>query len=187
MTGEDDRDSCLVLRLRVTLYGASHWPSEVNTQLNSLAAYRYLNVEDGVATAQLLKPRASAHYTVIFNTLVMMLTCNLFNQRRPSSKVSKTQEELFSLSVDIVVAVGLGAQVLVVNYGGHVFGCVALSPTQWAYTAAAGVGIVPWQRLLELAWVTQVEGGGILGELTVMGGIAPHWGSENNQRPFGTL
>ncbi|KAI1287074.1 Plasma membrane calcium-transporting ATPase 3 [Halotydeus destructor] len=88
------------------------------------------------------------HFTIIFNTFVMMTLFNEINSRKIHGE-RNIFEGLFTnpifYSIIIITAV---SQVLIVQYGGMAFSTKALTLDQWLWCVFFGLGVLVWGQLV---------------------------------------
>ncbi|OQR88492.1 P-type ATPase (P-ATPase) Superfamily [Thraustotheca clavata] len=90
----------------------------------------------------------SVHYTMIFNTFVFLQLFNEINARRIHDELN-VFEGFFTNKLYIgIQVIQVVLQVLIVQLGGLVFKCTALSGEQWAYCLVIGAFSLPVGLLL---------------------------------------
>lgn len=88
------------------------------------------------------------HYTVIFNTFVLMQIFNELNSRKLYGEYN-TLSGIQNNAWFIVIVVGtLAAQTLIVQAGGIALSVSPLNGTQWAWCLLFGVLSLPWQYVI---------------------------------------
>ncbi|KAL3852970.1 hypothetical protein ACJMK2_016573 [Sinanodonta woodiana] len=105
-----------------------------------------LGIEDGRGRS--LHSAPTQHFTVIFNTFVMMTLCNEINARKIHG-----QRNIFAglhrNPVFIGIWIGtLIAQVIIVQFGGRAFSTIGLTLEQWFWCLFFGVGVLIWGQLV---------------------------------------
>ncbi|XP_061677755.1 plasma membrane calcium-transporting ATPase 1-like isoform X5 [Syngnathoides biaculeatus] len=90
----------------------------------------------------------SEHYTMVFNTFVLMQLFNEINARKIHG-----ERNVFEGILDnpIFCSIVLGTfviQVLIVQFGGKPFSCVSLSAEQWLWCILLGFGTLLWGQLV---------------------------------------
>ncbi|XP_077452048.1 plasma membrane calcium-transporting ATPase 1-like isoform X1 [Stigmatopora argus] len=90
----------------------------------------------------------SEHYTMVFNTFVLMQLFNELNARKIHG-----ERNIFDGVLDnpIFCSIVLGTfliQVLIVQFGGKPFSCVSLSIEQWLWCILLGFGSLLWGQLV---------------------------------------
>ena len=105
---------------------------------------------------------ATQHYTIVFNTFVLMTLFNEFNSRKLLHEwnvLDIGQKDapcmcgfLNNMAFAIIVFVSIGFQVMVVQIPGlnEWFTCVALDGRQWGVCLAFGIGVWPVQFLINI-------------------------------------
>eukprot|EP01133_Synstelium_polycarpum_P016349 gene16349-19448_t len=88
------------------------------------------------------------HYTVIFNTFVMMQLFNEINARVLGNKLNPFSNILANPIYLIIMVVTIGIQILFVTFGGEATSCVPLSLKEWLLCAATGLVSLPLGFLL---------------------------------------
>ncbi|KAI3382101.1 hypothetical protein SNEBB_009653 [Seison nebaliae] len=93
-------------------------------------------------------PRPTVHFTMIFNTFVMMTVFNEINARKIHGQRNVFQG-LFSnyIFVGIWITTIIG-QVLIIQFGGIAFQTVALNAEQWMWCLLFGFGSLLWHQVL---------------------------------------
>ncbi|XP_051916328.1 plasma membrane calcium-transporting ATPase 1-like isoform X1 [Hippocampus zosterae] len=90
----------------------------------------------------------SEHYTVVFNTFVLMQLFNELNARKIHGERNVFDGVLSNpIFCSIVVGTFL-IQVLIVQFGGKPFSCVSLSVEQWLWCVFLGFGSLLWGQLV---------------------------------------
>ncbi len=95
----------------------------------------------------------SQHYTMVFNTYVLMQLFNEINSRKLLHELNPfegiTNNKYFSIIWPTTVAI----QIIFASVGGPVIGCSShgLTGAQWGICFALGAGVIPWQFLVNLA------------------------------------
>ncbi|KAI0595749.1 calcium-translocating P-type ATPase [Biscogniauxia sp. FL1348] len=88
--------------------------------------------------------------TMVFNTFVWMQIFNEFNNRRLDNKfniLEGVHRNKFFIFINIIM---VGAQVLIVYFGGTAFEITAIDGTQWAICVVSAVLCLPWAVLVRL-------------------------------------
>uniref|UniRef100_A0A6G1SG14 Calcium-transporting ATPase n=1 Tax=Aceria tosichella TaxID=561515 RepID=A0A6G1SG14_9ACAR len=108
--------------------------------------HRMFDIDSGLGTPLHAPP--SQHFTIIFNTFVMMTLFNEINSRKIHGERNIFQG-LFTnpifYSIIIITAV---SQVFIVQYGGVAFSTAALTLEQWLWCIFFGVGVLVWGQLI---------------------------------------
>ncbi|TMS39297.1 hypothetical protein L596_005845 [Steinernema carpocapsae] len=107
----------------------------------------------------------SQHFTIVFNTFVMMTLFNEINARKIHGERNVFQG-IFSNPIYYIIWIGtMIAQVLIVQFGGRWFSTAALNIEQWLWCLAFGVSVLLWGQL-----VTSIPTRGLPENLTIGGG-----------------
>ncbi|KAM3834499.1 plasma membrane calcium-transporting ATPase 1-like [Vipera latastei] len=107
---------------------------------------RLLGIENG-RTSTLQSP-PTQHYTLIFNTFVMMQICNEINARKIHGE-RNVFSGIFKNSIFCCVTLGtLITQVIIVQFGGKPFSCTALNLEQWLWSVFFGLGSLVWGQVI---------------------------------------
>ncbi|KAK0152595.1 Plasma membrane calcium-transporting ATPase 1 [Merluccius polli] len=92
----------------------------------------------------------SQHYTMVFNTFVNMQLFNEINARK-IHRESNVFEGIFSNPIYCSILLGTFiTQVIIVQFGGLPFSCVALSIDQWLWCVFLGLGSLLWGQVITL-------------------------------------
>jgi len=90
------------------------------------------------------------HFTIIFNTFVLMQLFNEFNSRKLYGEWN-VFEGLANNAIFLIIVIGtVGAQIIIVQFGGRAFTCEALSAEQWGWCILFGFLELPWQFVVNL-------------------------------------
>ncbi|XP_068780275.1 plasma membrane calcium-transporting ATPase 3 isoform X7 [Struthio camelus] len=93
----------------------------------------------------------SEHYTIIFNTFVMMQLFNEINARKIHGE-RNVFDGIFANPIFCSIVLGTFAiQIVIVQFGGKPFSCSPLSAEQWLWCLFVGVGELVWGQVM--AWV----------------------------------
>lgn len=143
--------------LFIILFDAS-WLPDKNWQTGHVPKYpRPVAENDLLGSAVKDHKEASVHWTIIFNTFVMMQLLNEINSRKLQTpqRLRSTIWEWNAFQgmnknpIFIVVVVGtFVAQVLIVNFAGDTFVVVPLTISQWVFGIALGIGGLFWQLVI---------------------------------------
>ncbi|XP_026990857.1 plasma membrane calcium-transporting ATPase 1b [Tachysurus fulvidraco] len=90
----------------------------------------------------------SEHYTVVFNTFVMMQLFNEFNARKIHGERNVFDGIFNNLIFCSIVFVTFVIQIVIVQFGGKPFSCVGLSIEQWLWCVFLGFGCLIWGQLI---------------------------------------
>ncbi|KAI5919197.1 calcium-translocating P-type ATPase [Camillea tinctor] len=99
--------------------------------------------------------------TMVFNTFVWMQIFNEFNNRRLDNKFNifeGVHRNKFFIFINIIM---VGAQVVIIYFGGAAFEITAIDGTQWAICVVSAVLCLPWAVLVRLfpdAWFEKIAG-----------------------------
>ncbi|XP_015227703.1 PREDICTED: plasma membrane calcium-transporting ATPase 1-like [Cyprinodon variegatus] len=90
----------------------------------------------------------SEHYTIVFNTFVLMQIFNEFNARKIHGE-RNVFEGVFNNPIFCSIILGtLVVQVLIVHFGGKAFSCVPLTLEHWLWCIFLGIGSLLWGQLV---------------------------------------
>ncbi|KAG8451045.1 hypothetical protein GDO86_003359 [Hymenochirus boettgeri] len=90
----------------------------------------------------------SEHYTIVFNTFVMMQLFNEINARKIHGE-RNVFENIFRNPIFCAVVLGtFGAQIIIIEFGGKPFSCSGLTLSQWFWCIFIGVGELLWGQLI---------------------------------------
>ncbi|XP_064331518.1 plasma membrane calcium-transporting ATPase 3 isoform X3 [Phalacrocorax carbo] len=93
----------------------------------------------------------SEHYTIIFNTFVMMQLFNEVNARKIHGERNVFDGICASPIFCSIVLGTFAVQIIIVQFGGKPFSCSPLSAEQWLWCLFVGVGELVWGQVM--AWV----------------------------------
>lgn len=111
--------------------------------------YRLLDVHKG---GQTIIAIPSEHFTIIFNTFVLMTMFNEINARKIHGEVN-VFKGIFTNPIFYVIWIGTClAQVLIVTFGGFVFQTAALDLSQWLWCLFFGIGTLIWAQLTRVVY-----------------------------------
>ncbi|XP_059142779.1 plasma membrane calcium-transporting ATPase 2-like isoform X3 [Physella acuta] len=109
-----------------------------------------LGLDDGTADVDNVHAPPSIHFTMIFNTFVMMTLFNEINARKIHNQ-HNIAEGIFSNPIFIGIWIGtLAAQAIIIQFGGVAFHTTSLSAAQWLWCIFFGFGTLLWGRLVTL-------------------------------------
>uniref|UniRef100_A0A8C5LS51 Calcium-transporting ATPase n=1 Tax=Leptobrachium leishanense TaxID=445787 RepID=A0A8C5LS51_9ANUR len=95
-----------------------------------------------------LNSAPSEHYTIVFNTFVMMQLFNEINARKIHGE-RNVFDNIFRNPIFCAVVLGtFGAQIIIVEFGGRPFSCSGLTLSQWFWCIFIGVGELLWGQLI---------------------------------------
>uniref|UniRef100_A0A0A9W7X9 Calcium-transporting ATPase n=1 Tax=Lygus hesperus TaxID=30085 RepID=A0A0A9W7X9_LYGHE len=88
------------------------------------------------------------HFTIIFNTFVMMTLFNEINARKLHGQ-RNVLAGLFTNPIFYIIWVGtLLSQIVIVQFGGLAFSTKGLTLDQWGWCVAFGVSVLLWNQIL---------------------------------------
>ncbi|XP_067932437.1 plasma membrane calcium-transporting ATPase 2-like [Watersipora subatra] len=106
---------------------------------------KWLDIEDGTSLAC---PKPTVHFTMIFNTFVLMTLFNEVTARKIHGQrniLDGLHKNYLFLGIWIGTFIG---QIILVQLGGLVFSCVPLSWEQWGWCLFFGVGTLLWSQVI---------------------------------------
>ncbi|XP_005987133.1 plasma membrane calcium-transporting ATPase 2 isoform X1 [Latimeria chalumnae] len=90
----------------------------------------------------------SEHYTIIFNTFVMMQLFNEINARKIHGE-KNVFDDIFRNPIFCTIVLGTFAiQIIIVQFGGKPFSCSPLQIDQWMWCIFLGVGELIWGQII---------------------------------------
>ncbi|XP_061495573.1 plasma membrane calcium-transporting ATPase 1 isoform X2 [Rhineura floridana] len=90
----------------------------------------------------------SEHYTIVFNTFVMMQLFNEINARKIHGE-RNVFEGIFNNAIFCTIVLGtFVVQIVIVQFGGKPFSCSELTVEQWLWTVFLGMGTLLWGQLI---------------------------------------
>ncbi|KAI4897153.1 hypothetical protein NFI96_015203 [Prochilodus magdalenae] len=99
----------------------------------------------------------SEHYTIIFNTFVLMQLFNEINARKIHGE-RNVFDGIFSNPIFCTIVLGTFAiQIVIVQFGGKPFSCAPLNVTQWMWCLFVGVGELLWGQLISSVPTSQLK------------------------------
>ncbi|XP_036607240.1 plasma membrane calcium-transporting ATPase 1-like [Trichosurus vulpecula] len=96
----------------------------------------------------LLHAPPSTHYTMVFNTFVMMQLFNEINARKIHGERNVFEGILSNNIFCTIVGGTFALQFLIVQFGGNVFSCTNLSPDLWLWCIFLGAGVLVWGQFV---------------------------------------
>jgi magnesium-transporting ATPase (P-type) len=111
-------------------------------------ADKIFDIDDGRAAAESVQSHPTQHFTMIFNTFVMMTLFNEVNARKIHG-----QRNIFSGLQRNIIFVGIWifsfvAQILIVEFGGIAASTTGLETSLWMWCIFFGVGTLLWGQIL---------------------------------------
>ncbi|XP_047540844.1 plasma membrane calcium-transporting ATPase 2 isoform X4 [Vanessa atalanta] len=107
---------------------------------------KMLNIPSG--RGQQLSSEPSQHFTIIFNTFVMMTLFNEINARKIHGQRNVFQG-LFTNPIFYSIWIGTAfSQVIIIQFGGMAFSTAALTIDQWLWCLFFGAGTLVWGQLV---------------------------------------
>lgn len=113
---------------------------------------RIYNIDDGRPVDNTFQP--SEHFTMIFNTFVLMTLFNEINCRKIHGE-KNVFRGLFTNPIFCGIwTVTFVLQIVLVQYASVAFSCVPLSLEQWAWCLFFGISVLIWNQVVNLIPVT---------------------------------
>ncbi|XP_041052162.1 plasma membrane calcium-transporting ATPase 1-like isoform X1 [Carcharodon carcharias] len=110
------------------------------------AGEKFFDIDSG-RNAPLHAP-SSEHYTIVFNTFVMMQLFNEINARKIHGE-RNVFEAIFRNPIFCSIIVGTFLiQIIIVEFGGKPFSCSGLTLDQWLWCIFIGVGELLWGQVI---------------------------------------
>ncbi|XP_069094553.1 plasma membrane calcium-transporting ATPase 4 isoform X4 [Pleurodeles waltl] len=110
------------------------------------AGEKFFDIDSG-RNAPLHAP-PSEHYTIVFNTFVLMQLFNEINARKIHGE-RNVFESIFRNPIFCAVVLGtFASQIIIVEFGGKPFSCSGLTLDQWFWCIFIGVGELLWGQLI---------------------------------------
>ncbi|XP_075434495.1 plasma membrane calcium-transporting ATPase 3 isoform X1 [Ascaphus truei] len=95
-----------------------------------------------------LHSHPSEHYTIIFNTFVMMQLFNEINARKIHGE-RNVFDGIFANPIFCSIVLGTFlVQIVIVQFGGKPFSCAPLNAEQWLWCLFVGVGELVWGQVI---------------------------------------
>ncbi|XP_073655730.1 plasma membrane calcium-transporting ATPase 3 isoform X10 [Tursiops truncatus] len=99
----------------------------------------------------------SEHYTIIFNTFVMMQLFNEINARKIHGE-RNVFHGIFGNPIFCTIVLGTFViQIVIVQFGGKPFSCSPLSTEQWLWCLFVGVGELVWGQVIATIPTSQLK------------------------------
>ncbi|XP_015198286.1 plasma membrane calcium-transporting ATPase 3b isoform X2 [Lepisosteus oculatus] len=90
----------------------------------------------------------SEHYTIIFNTFVLMQLFNEINARKIHGE-RNVFDGIFGNPIFCSIVLGtFGVQIVIIQFGGKPFSCAPLNVEQWLWCLFVGVGELLWGQVI---------------------------------------
>lgn len=110
------------------------------------AGEKFFDIDSG-RNAPLHAP-PSEHYTIVFNTFVLMQLFNEINARKIHGE-RNVFEGIFNNIIFCTIVLGtFVVQIIIVQFGGKPFSCSELSIEQWLWSVFLGMGTLLWGQLI---------------------------------------
>uniref|UniRef100_A0A4X2LDN1 Calcium-transporting ATPase n=1 Tax=Vombatus ursinus TaxID=29139 RepID=A0A4X2LDN1_VOMUR len=110
------------------------------------AGEKFFDIDSG-RNAPLHAP-PSEHYTIVFNTFVLMQLFNEINARKIHGE-RNVFEGIFNNAIFCTIVLGtFVVQIIIVQFGGKPFSCSELSIEQWLWSVFLGMGTLLWGQLI---------------------------------------
>ncbi|XP_060751131.1 plasma membrane calcium-transporting ATPase 3b isoform X2 [Tachysurus vachellii] len=107
---------------------------------------KIFNIDSG-RNAPLHSP-PTEHYTIIFNTFVLMQLFNEINARKIHGE-RNVFDGIFGNPIFCSIVLGtFGVQIIIVQFGGKPFSCAPLNMEQWLWCLFVGVGELLWGQVI---------------------------------------
>ncbi|XP_076362615.1 plasma membrane calcium-transporting ATPase 2-like isoform X3 [Tachypleus tridentatus] len=110
------------------------------------AGHYYFDIDSGMY-APLHSP-PSQHFTIIFNTFVMMTLFNELNARKIHGERNIFEGLLTNPIFYSILLITFGAQIIIVQFGGYAFSTSGLTLDQWLWCIFFGCGSLLWGQLI---------------------------------------
>ncbi|XP_058557337.1 plasma membrane calcium-transporting ATPase 4 isoform X2 [Neofelis nebulosa] len=110
------------------------------------AGEKFFDIDSG-RKAPLHSP-PSQHYTIIFNTFVLMQLFNEINSRKIHGERNVFAGIFRNLIFCCVVLGTFISQILIVEFGGKPFSCTKLTLSQWFWCLFIGIGELLWGQII---------------------------------------
>uniref|UniRef100_G1NVP3 P-type Ca(2+) transporter n=1 Tax=Myotis lucifugus TaxID=59463 RepID=G1NVP3_MYOLU len=126
--------------------GSSPTPAPPSSRTLGLAGEKMFEIDSG-RNAPLHSP-PSEHYTIIFNTFVMMQLFNEINARKIHGE-RNVFDGIFRNPIFCTIVLGTFAiQIVIVQFGGKPFSCSPLQLDQWMWCIFIGLGELVWGQVI---------------------------------------
>ncbi|XP_074592985.1 plasma membrane calcium-transporting ATPase 2-like isoform X6 [Brevipalpus obovatus] len=108
--------------------------------------HKFFDIDSGMYAP--LNAPPSQHFTIIFNTFVMMTLFNEVNSRKIHGE-RNIFEGLFTNPIFYsILFITAAAQILIVQYGGRAFSTAKLTLDQWFWCIFFGLGVLVWGQFI---------------------------------------
>ncbi|XP_032077047.1 plasma membrane calcium-transporting ATPase 1 isoform X2 [Thamnophis elegans] len=99
----------------------------------------------------------SEHYTIVFNTFVMMQLFNEINARKIHGE-RNVFEGIFNNAIFCTIVLGTFiVQIVIVQFGGKPFSCSELTVEHWLWSIFLGMGTLLWGQLISTIPTSQLK------------------------------
>ncbi|XP_012679928.1 plasma membrane calcium-transporting ATPase 1a isoform X2 [Clupea harengus] len=125
------------------------------------AGERVFDIDSG-RNAPLHSP-PSEHYTIVFNTFVMMQLFNEINARKIHGERNVFDGIFNNLIFCSIVFGTFIIQIVIVQFGGKPFSCVSLTLDQWLWCVFLGFGCLLWGQIISsipMSWLKFLKSAG---------------------------
>ncbi|RWS28782.1 plasma membrane calcium-transporting ATPase 3-like protein [Leptotrombidium deliense] len=110
------------------------------------AGHKLFDIDTGMGAALHAPP--TQHFTIIFNTFVMMTLFNEVNSRKIHGE-RNIFEGLFTNPIFYsILFITAGAQIIIVQFGSYAFSTAKLTLEQWLWCIFFGLGVLLWGQLI---------------------------------------
>lgn len=89
----------------------------------------------------------SEHFTMIFNTFVLMTLFNEINCRRIHGEINVFRQIFANKIFCVIWLTTFFTQILLVQFGSMIFSCVPLSLDLWLWALLFGIGTLLWNQV----------------------------------------
>lgn len=107
---------------------------------------KLFNITSGIG--QEIGAPPTQHFTIIFNTFVVMTLFNEINARKIHGQ-RNVFKGIFTNPIFYCIWIcSMLAQVVIIQFGGLAFSTTPLSPEQWGWCLVFGIGTLVWQQII---------------------------------------
>ncbi|KAL3319692.1 hypothetical protein Ciccas_001638 [Cichlidogyrus casuarinus] len=92
--------------------------------------------------------KPTVHFTLVFNTFVLMTLCNEFNARKIHNERNVFSGLINSPLFVIIMLFTLASQVLIIEYGGVALSTKRMGLELWLWSTFFGLGTMLWHQVL---------------------------------------